>query len=349
MKTMKAVIAQGGGRVALADVPVPRPTDYQCLCRIDACATCSGTDQKIVAEALPWKQDYPGILGHESVGRVIEVGAKVRNIRVGDTYLRPTAAYPGERLGDFFSLWGGFAEYGVVTDTQALREDQPAAVPNPYCIFQQRIPADAAIGPADATMLITLKECASFVANAGAKFNTSLALLGSGPVAAAMAYFAKLYGLYPVIAIGRRDEPLAQLRAVGADFTVNNAREDMVARVKEHTGGKGVNLVIDCAGDAALITAAAGLLAPNGRLAPYAVGHEFVYTVDRTKGPGPWEFVFAGPNEELAHQYLLDLHRLKALPLSAFHSHRLPFRQFVEGFELLKNKKASKIVFEMGS
>jgi threonine dehydrogenase-like Zn-dependent dehydrogenase len=44
MKQMKAVIAQGGGRVVMANVPMPKPTDYQCLCKIDACATCSGTD-----------------------------------------------------------------------------------------------------------------------------------------------------------------------------------------------------------------------------------------------------------------------------------------------------------------
>lgn len=186
---MKAVIAQGGGRFAFADVPMPQPTDYQCLCKIQACATCSGTDQKIVAEALPWKQSYPGILGHESVGRVIEVGAKVRHIKTGDMFLRPAAVYNGEKLGGFHSLWGGFAEY--------------------------------------------------------------------------------------------------------------------------------------------------------------AVGHEFKYTLDRLKGPGSWEFVFAGPDENLAHQYLLDLARLNAVPLRAFYSHRLPFRQFGEGFPLLQNKQATKIVFEM--
>lgn len=342
---MKVVIARGGGKIEMTDVPLPQPTAYQALCKIDACATCSGTDQKIVAGTLPWNTDYPGILGHESVGHVVEIGKRVRNICPGDIFLRPTAVYHGDQLGDYFSLWGGFAEYGLVTDTQALLEDDADAKPNGYCAFQQKIPPG--IAPADATMMITLKECASFLANVGAKFRKSLVILGSGPVAAGMTYFAKLYGMYPVIVIGRRDQPLAELRKIGADFTINNTTENIVTKVKEITSGRGANLVVDCAGDAALITAASQLLAEDGRVAPYAVGHEFQYKLDRVPGPGAWEFVFAGPNEDVAHQYLLDLHRLNVLPLTSFYSHRLPFDQFLEGFEMLKNKQASKIVFEI--
>lgn len=346
---MKATLTDGRGKVFLADVPKPELGDYTCLCKTLACATCSGTDQKIVAGALPWKQDYPGILGHESVGRVIQVGKKVRHIKEGDLFLRPTAAYPGEKLGDFFSLWGGFAEYGLVTDTKALLEDQPDARPNGYCVYQQQIPADVKVSPADVTMVITLKECASFMANVGARFNTSLAILGSGPVAASMAFFAKLHGVNPVIVIGRRDAPLAQIRKLGVDFVINNQREDMLAKTREYTDGRGVDLVVDCAGDLALITESAALLASKGRLAPYAVGHEFKYQVDRTKGPATWDFVFAGPSEELAHPYLMDLVRRNLVPLREFYSHRFPFPQFVEGFDLLRTKEATKIVFEMES
>lgn len=342
---MKAAITDGSGRVYISNAPEPKIGDYTCLCKILATATCSGTDQKIINGALPWKESYPGILGHESVGRVVETGKMVRHIKVGDIFLRPSAVYPGEKLGDFTSLWGGFAEYGLVTDTRAMAEDHSQISPNPYCVFQQKIPSD--IAPAEATMLITLKECASFISKINTRLHTSLVILGSGPVAAGMAYFAKLCGAYPVIAIGRRDEPLQRLRDVGADLTINCAKEDMVKTVREATSGNGVELIVDCAGDNDLISAAAKLLATNGRIAPYAVGHGFTYTLDRTLGPDSWQFIFTQPSENLAHQYLLDLHRLGAVPLSSFYSHRLPFSRIAEGFELLKNKGAFKIVFEM--
>ena len=119
---MKAAITDGKGNVWIDDVPKPEPNDYQCLCRINACATCTGTDQKHINNKLPWDQTYPGILGHESCGVVVQVGDKVRNINVGDRYLRPAAVYPGETLGDYQSMWGGFAEFGLITDVKAARE-----------------------------------------------------------------------------------------------------------------------------------------------------------------------------------------------------------------------------------
>ncbi len=344
---MKAVITDGSGGIRLTEVLKPEVGDYGCLCEILAWATCSGTDQKIVSGGLPWKETYPGVLGHESVGRVIEVGRKVRYIKEGDLFLRPTSVYPGDKLGEYASLWGGFAEYGLVTDTKAQLEDKPDVVLNGYCIYQQKIPSEIGIDPGEATMLITLKECASFVANVGVRFNTSVVILGSGPVAAGMVFFSKLYGAGPVIAVGRRDEPLARLEKVGVDAVINNQTRDMAEAVKELTGGKGVDFVLDCAGDGDLVTASSSILASGGRLAPYALGHGFSYQMDRSKGPDRWDFVFANPSENLAHTYLMDLARLDMIPLSEFYSHRLPFYQVKEGFQLLRNKQASKVIFEL--
>lgn len=342
---MKAAITDGSGHLFISTAPEPKVEDYTCLCQILAASSCSGTDQKIINGALPWKETYPGILGHESVGRVIEIGKRVRHIKAGDIFLRPTAVYPGDKLGGFTSLWGGFAEYGLVTDTQAIAEDRADITPNPYTVFQQKIPSG--IAPAEATMLITLKECASFMAKLDIRLHTSLAILGSGPVAAGMVYFAKLLGAFPVVAIGRRDEPLQRMRDVGADATINCLTEDMGKSVREITSGKGVEVIVDCAGDSGLISSASRLLAVNGRIAPYAVGHDFTYTLDRNIGSESWKFIFTQPSENLAHQYVLDLHRLHALPLGSFYSHRLPFSQIAEGFDLLKKKEAFKIVFEM--
>jgi len=344
---MKVIVAQGQGQLQFADVSVPEPNDYQCLCKILACATCSGTDRKIVAGTLPWPEIYPGILGHESVGRVVQVGRCVRHVSEGDLVLRPTAVYPGEKLGGYTSLWGGFAEYGLITDLQSLREDRPEVNHNNYCIYQQMIPSDIEISAADATILITLKEVASSVANARVAFHTSLVILGTGPVAMGMCFFARLFGAYPIIVIGRRDEPLVSVKKLGADFAINSRSEDVFAEVKTITNGKGVEVVIDTTGDSDLLQNAARFLALNGKVVPYATGTSFEYRMDRQRGPAQWDLIFSGPSEELAHEYIMDLLHMKFLPLSAFYSDRMPFDQFVPGFEMLKQRKASKIVFEM--
>lgn len=344
---MKVAVTEGNGKIKLAEAPVPEPSEYQCLCKILACATCTGTDLKIINRKMAWAKEYPGILGHESVGRVVKVGAKVRNIKEGDLFLRPTAVYPGERLRNYSSLIGGFAEYGLVTDTKALLEDQPEAKPNHYTIYQQKIPSDVAIPPTDATMLITLKEISSFIANVGVKFNSSLVILGAGAVAMSVCFFTKLYGAYPVVVVSRRDEPLGRIKKLGADFTVNNQKEDIIARVKEITSNKGVNFVIDAAGDSAFVSGASQSLAPNGKIALYAAGSSSQDIVKYSKSLSEKDFISVGPNEEMAHQYLLDMVRLKIVALDTFYSHRLPFNRIEEGFELLRKKEAFKIVFEM--
>jgi len=343
---MKAAIVEGNGKVKLGgDIPVPEPGPYQCLCKMLACATCTGTDRKIIDSHI--RLDYPAILGHESVGRVIKIGAKVRNIKEREMFLRPTACYPGGKIGNYYSGWGGFAEFGLITDTKALLEDHPQEIPNHYTIYQQRIPQEISISPADATMLITLKEVSSFIANLKVTLNSSVAILGCGAVGISMCYFAKIFGAYPVIVIGRRDKPLENAKKAGADFTINNQKENMVSKVKEITADKGVNYIIDAAGDIDLITESEQFLSLNGKIAPYAVAGSSQYIFDRNKAPRLSEFIFTDPRENTAHQYILDAIRLNFVNPKLFYSHRMPLEKIEEGFELLRKKEALKIVFEM--
>ena len=341
---MKAAITDGKGNLWLADVPTPAVGEYQCLCKTQACATCTGTDRKHIEDKLPWSQNYPGILGHESIGYVVEVGPKVRTLKEGDTVLRPAAVYPGEQLGEYYSMWGGFAEYGLVTDRKALLEDQPDAQPNNYTRFQLPIPEGLGLSPADATMLITLKETASYVASVGVKLHSSLLILGAGSVALSMCRFAKVFGAYPVIMIGRRAAPLEHARKIGADFTINTQEQNPVEAARAITDGEGVDFIIDATGDAEFLNSCLPALKPDGKAAAYAT-YKSSDTIANTIDPA--RLAQGATGEDSAHQYLLDAVRLGLVDLTNYYSHRLPFERIEEGFELLKNKTAFKIVFEM--
>jgi len=341
---MQAAITDGNGNVWCQDVPMPQPNDYQCLCKMLAAATCTGTDQKHIKNELPWKQQYPGILGHESVGRVTEIGRKVRNIKPGDVFLRPTAVYNGQKLGGFTSLWGGFAEYGLVTDTRAWLADDPTWQPHSYMKFQQKLPSDIPMTAADATMLITLKETASFAASVGVRLGKSVALLGAGSVGLCMCRFAKVFGAEPLIVVARRDVQLGYARKIGADFTVNATTTDMVPEVKRLTGGKGVNIVLDTTGDIQFLKTSVPMLAPGGKIAPYAT-YEFGAAIGEHI---PAKYLAAGATGEVeAHAYMLAAVRLGLVTLADYYSHRLPLREVQKGFALLHDKTAFKVVFDM--
>ena len=341
---MKAAITDGKGKLWLEEVPIPEPGDYQCLCAIEACATCTGTDLKHIQGKLPFAVEYPAVLGHESIGTVTRVGPKVRYLQPGDWVLRPCAVYPGERLGPWLSAWGGFAEFGLVTDRRALLEDNPAATPNNYTRFQQTVPRDLGISAPEATMLITLKETASVAASIGVGLFKSAVILGAGSVGISLCRFAKIFGAWPVIVVSRRDRQLDHARKIGADFTVNVERDNAVARIRELTAGKGADRMIDTTGQADFVKAMLPALAAEGKVAPYAT----YATADAISKAIPEDRRVPAPtSEDGAHPYLLDAVRLGLLNLGDFYSHRLPLTSIVEAFDLLRRKEAFKVVVEM--
>jgi threonine dehydrogenase-like Zn-dependent dehydrogenase len=343
---MKVAITDGKGNVWLEKVPEPEPGDYQCLCRMLACASCTGTDLKHIHDKLPWQQNYPGMLGHESIGEVIAVGDKVRNFSIGDWILRPTPACPGETYAGYSSMWGGFSEYGLALDTGALLADNPEATPNPYTKYQLPVPRDLGISPGEATMLVTLKETAGYVASVGMRLNAAVLVLGAGSVGISMMRFAKLFGACPLIAVARRDEQLAYARdPIGADFVINSTRDDVTAQVRALTNGRGADILIDTTGSAEFIRDCLPALAPDGKAAAYATYRRD----DPIANYIPEDKLVVGrTGEDTTHQYLLDAVRLGFVRLADFYSHTLPFAKISEGFAMLEAKEAFKIVFEMG-
>ena len=131
---MRAAIVQDKGRLEVGEAPEPELGPYDVLCQQLYGGVCAATDRHLIRGDLPIPGiSYPLVLGHESIGRVVEVGNKVRHLKLDDlvtrTGLRDT---PGLK-----ATWGGFAERGVGSDHQAMREDGLAEdVWKPYAINQ---------------------------------------------------------------------------------------------------------------------------------------------------------------------------------------------------------------------
>ncbi len=343
---MKAAVTDGRGKVWIqTDIPVPQPDAYQCLVKIAACAGCTGTDVKHIHDKLPWQQTYPGLLGHESIGQVIEVGARVTAYAEGDWVLRPTPVFPGDALAGYSSMWGGFSEYGLVTDAAALVADHPDITPNNFTRFQLTVPELPGVTPADWTMIITLKEVAGYAASCGVRLNLPTVVLGAGSVGTAMMRLAKILGATPLIAVARRDEQLESVRTVtGFDAAVNATTTDVIAAVRKLTGGKGAELIIDTTGSLEFMEACVPALSETGKIAGYAT---------YARGDSAANHVPAGKltagrtGEDTTHDYMLAAVRMGLVNLRDFYDCTMPLADIAEGFELLQAKKAAKIVFVM--
>ena len=343
--TMKALVVMRPGEIRVERVPLPQFNEYQALVRIRAASICNSTDSQILTGRFPvdWLdgQDYPGILGHEGVGEVVAMGPRVTAFREGDLVFRPRAEVAG--LGCFF---GSFAEYGVVTDHRALLRDEPGHPVHFNWPMQQVIPPG--IDPYEAPVLINLKEAYSALRSIGARWESSVLVMGTGGVGLAFVHMAKLHGVQQVIAAGRRDPRLEMARRFGADHLVNTTTENLADRVGEITGGRGLDIIIEATGDASLYVPLCRMLAPDGRLGIYGINNlsEFPLSM-RHMPPSFWVGCLA-PDETGAHKSMMDFVRLGMVRPRDYVSREVSLEEAPEAFLHVKDDDLVKYVIRIG-
>ncbi|MBM3873407.1 MAG: zinc-binding alcohol dehydrogenase [Verrucomicrobia bacterium] len=91
------------------------------------------------------------------------------------------------------------------------------------------------------------------VRRAALQIDQSVAVFGLGVVGQLVLQLARISGAYPRIAIDLLDPRLEVARENGATHVIHAAREDVVARVREITGGAGAEAVFHCAQAAAIL------------------------------------------------------------------------------------------------
>lgn len=194
---MKAAVVSKLGQLEVWEIPVPEPGPYDVLCKMCYGATCAGTDIHLMDGLHPKPVSFPTILGHESVGRVVAVGSKVRNFQIGDLVSRVGA--PAGLLPELNINWGGFAEYGIARDHWQMRRDGlDSALWNNYRVNQIIHPS---IDEKTAPMLITWRETLSYTNRIGVTAGSTVLVVGSGANALSFAAHCCNLGA-AVIAVG---------------------------------------------------------------------------------------------------------------------------------------------------
>jgi threonine dehydrogenase-like Zn-dependent dehydrogenase len=340
---MKAVVVESAGKICVKEVPQPNIGEYDALVKILACAICNSTDVKVLSGKFPLSLPFPGILGHESIGRVIQAGSRVAGFKVGDIVTRPSASnVPG-----YPPVWGGFAEFGIVRDGESFLRDNPGGDPGWMWPMQQCLPPDT--DPVEATMLITFKEILSWLRKIDLRPRSSVLIIGMGPMGLSMVRFCKLLGIGPVIAAEKNPLRAELAEKMGADAVINPAQTDLSQRVKELTKSRGVDCMIDAVGDKTLVEQALGILAPEGAIAVYGIFPKGTQiNIEPQKARGEWSLLFKSPEEQCAHEEVLDAVKLGFINPRDFISHVLPMEEIEKGLELLKTGKALKVVLKIG-
>jgi S-(hydroxymethyl)glutathione dehydrogenase/alcohol dehydrogenase len=256
------------------------PTDV--LVRVRAAGLCH-TDLEVIDGAL--RLPMPIVLGHEAAGVIEDVGSAVAKSRIGQPVILSFNPYCGHCFYCNRNLPILCEDY-VANSSQALSFDgqSKAQLENgrslkqlmfigafgEYCIVQdQQAVAVSKDIPYDRACLIG---CAVMTGVGGAlnvahiKRTDTVMVIGCGAVGLAAVQGARLAGARMIIAADIDDGKLALARKIGATTGVNVRNDDAIAIGKKATCGRGVDCVLEAAGDAAAFRLSLEVVRPGGEV-----------------------------------------------------------------------------------
>ena len=344
---MKAIVkTKREPGIEVLDVGTPEVGDADILVRVTAASVC-GSDVHV----YEWTPNYewmplPVILGHEFAGEVVQVGAKIDTVAVGDRI----TAMPGmpcgrclhcqvgkpdacaNRIGLGLGGDGAFAEYLRITGGANIfrlpdaLDAEAASLTEPLCVVLRAVDIS------------------------GIKVGQRVAVLGPGPIGllALQVLKAAGAGLVMVAGTGADTKRLEVARELGADVTVDVDEEDLVAKAAELTGGglrAGLDLVFEASGNPRSVTQAVNMVRPGGTAVLIGI-HPAPAEIPTTQLVRQSKSIIGAYGYDtdtwLRAISLLTTGRVRTEPMI---THRLPLTEAVQGFEAAVSREAVKVIF----
>jgi len=289
-----------------------------------------------------------GILGHEFIGTIEEVGPEVKNFKPGDralaSFLIPCGKCwyckrkmynrcPDQRvfgyglfLGD---VNGGQTEYVRIPSADLSLHHIEPELTDEQALFVGDI----------------LSTGVHVAAEADIKEGDSVAVIGCGPVGLFAMQAAMTYKPSKVFAVDAVDQRLEMAQGFGA-IPINMKEQNAVVQLQDSNEAGGVDVVLECVGGSQALIPTFDMLRPGGRVAVIGVHSEPEATM-------PLQLMFVkaidlrmcGTANVLGHwDESLDMVRKGQIKPEAIISHRMKLDQALEGYRLFQQREAMKVV-----
>ena len=296
---MKATVLSDVRRLEVREVPRPVISNHEVLVRVMAVGLC-GTDAHIFAgdanyntnergAAIPLSLQ-PQILGHEITGVIEEVGSLVKDLKAGDRVVIDQGLNCLSRRREVL------CDYCVTGDShqcEFYREHGITGLPGGLADFIA-VPAVNAVVietslAATAAALVEPLGCvihsSDTVAKAGIRYSInaksaqrrvrSLLLCGAGPAGLLFTqYLRTVLGYEGTLIVSDPNERKRALaKTLGADETIDPEQCDLIDVVREHSGGQGVEYLIEASGSGRVLASIPGLIRKQATVLLYGHGH----------------------------------------------------------------------------
>ncbi len=341
---MKSAVFTGDQRVSLVDVDEPAPGPGEVVVRIRSSGMC-GSDLKYYRG--PANDTYASgriVAGHEPAGLVHAVGPGVA----------PATAAVGDRVMVHHYIGCGSCRECRSGWTQMCSR-QPVVV-----LGMNGNGSHAPYLKVPAATLVKLDDRLSFDAGAAIGCGTgtawgglrrlgdlggsTIAIFGQGPVGLSGTMLANALGA-DVIAVDMAESRLAAARHHGAVATIDPATDDPVAAIRDLTGGRGVQAVLESSGSTVAASAGLRALAPWGRFCVVGLGGEVTFDVmafhrSQMTVMTSWSMSLVGLEECAA--FVAD----RDVPIDDLFTHRWSLEDVVPAYEWFDKQDAGKGVIQ---
>jgi threonine 3-dehydrogenase len=343
LAVMKAEPAPGA---IITEADIPTIKDDEVLVKVKAAAIC-GTDAHIYFWN-EWAQNRikpPMIFGHELGGEVVEVGKRVKRVKVGDHVSAEThipcnhcqQCLTGKQhicenlviLG--VDTNGCFAEYVAIPEVCCWKNDK--SLPMEIACIQEPF----------GNAMYTVSE-----SNVSGK---QILIIGDGPIAAFAVGIARAFGAAPIYCIGKHKVRIEILKKMGADYIYSIKEGSTTEQVLEATHGHGVDVVLEMTGAQNAINQGLRLVKKGGTFTAFGLPDGNV-SVDLNDG-----VIFKGSRiigisgRKMFETWFQTANILgnRRVDVSPVITHKFPLKDFEKGMKATKNpqRDCGKVVFTL--
>jgi 2-desacetyl-2-hydroxyethyl bacteriochlorophyllide A dehydrogenase len=337
---MKAILFPGSGAIEHITLPKPQPGPGEVLIEMRMSGIC-GTDLFYMNETPQQRADRARVIpGHETCGVIVELGAGV------------TMRQVGERVVGFHHVGCGHCHY--------CRIDVPTQCPDKVVTGRTLHGSDAQYIVLPQHGAFPLPDDFSFEDGALLSCNVStafsglmkaevdsfqrVAVFGQGGVGLSAVMLANALGAR-VAAVDLSDNRLALSRELGAELTLNPARDDVPDQLRRFGGGRGVHTVIECSGSSKAVEQALASLGPLGKLVIIGAGDSHIATHVGVLIASEIQVLGSSVYRPGEYEPMVNLVRNKQLPLHRLIGGRFPIDEAEEAFKIAARQDIGKLLF----
>src|SRR3954470_22536890 len=269
---MRATIMPKALDVRIDDVPdatIQEPTDA--LIRVTRACICG-------SDLWPYNGG-PNVerqrMGHEAIGVVEDVGSEVHTIRRGDVVIMPFANSDGSCMFCDEGLQTACVHVGFF-GSGTLDGAQAEAMRIPFAdgtLYPLNVGEDDALMPSLLTLSDVMGTGHHAAVTARVRAGGIVAVVGDGAVGICGVLAAKRLGAEQIIIMGRHADRIALAKDFGATHVVSERGEEAIERVRQLTGGVGVQSVLECVGTEQAMDTSMGVVRPGGAVGRVGVPH----------------------------------------------------------------------------